>query len=396
MFVGEKHIVLVSRAHPLGAAARRVAAQMTDSSAEWEFAPGVTQQLDRKYLTNSAEDRELFVKTTFPPKGVREYIASIDSRKAQNEMDIAPEVSRIIGSEAAQAVVQERGYDGIGYVAPIAATISDKGVESVAYQWQPGQVAETAAMNLPPEAVQKELDRLTAVRDGLFDVFQANGVEPGNLRTDQMMVDGNRLELINAERYQRFDPGLPAYEPGQVSSHQDGQWHAHAPHHTEPGGLVEVAPGALVTSRRSDEAANPVFTADLLAAGRVITVTNGFTGESTMIHIQPHQMGTREGEGAIGRALAELPSLSTKGAIAHVISKTDVPTVDERAWNQRLTNHLSMYGVINIKPVVVGEGKTVRLRSDTGRVEIDGAAGNRIYEYQPLPAQKRHLPPETT
>jgi hypothetical protein len=316
-------------------------------------------------------------------------------------MDIAPLVSEIIATEAAQAIVQEEGYNGIEYVAPLAATVDPAtGEEKVVYPWHKGIPAAELSSSVEEDDVEYEFsphdDRLQAVCEGLTDVFQANGVRPKDLRPDHLLIteETNTLALLDAEMYVRIDTGSPTYDPGQTRQYTDNQWQdILAPGQADmasPLG-IPVEPGAMATGRASEEDGGALLFEATLAGGRVITLANRFTGESAVIHVPASEIRTVAGEQAIIRAVTELPSLKSEGAVAHVIAETDIPVSSETGWTNYLMSSLRKQGLFNVKEMITGRGKVVRV-NDTGRIEVCDLQGGRTITYQPLPPQRRHLP----
>jgi hypothetical protein len=382
--VSGTHVVFVHTKHPLGSAVNEVAERIVDDRGEFILAD-VPQFENRQYLTDSTEDPELFVKVTHPPTDRRYEGTPTDPRCAQNEMDIAPAVSRIIGSEAAQAVAREQGYTGIDYVAPVAAARNrHTGVETVAYLWQEGR----SVLDLTTVEAQAEWGRIEAVGSGLYDVFQANCVWSDDLRVDQILLDeDHKLHLLDAEMYKHFDPGSPKFAPGQIVRYRQDQWSAEfVPDSLEQAAstILLAEPGISIAGRRND-GENPVFCATS-DQGCVVSLTNSFTGESALIHMPAPNVRIAEGERAIDHMVSALPSLHTRGAIAHIITGGSQLHTLVRGCFAR---HLALYGVINIKEVITEPGKTVWLHSGTGKVEVSNREGKRIYAYQPLPGQSR-------
>jgi hypothetical protein len=383
-----RHILIVSKTHPLGEEkTREIAQQLTDEATDWRPVPHIRQFPDRAYYADNIGSPTILVKFT----RIADY-RDWDRRSAQSEMEMADKVSSIANSDPAQEVVRSQGYAGIDHVRPIAAAIhSDTGTEKVAYPWQEGRSLQEQALNLPDDEADAAIAQLDTLADGLLDVFQAHGVMPQGIHTDILMVDdSNRLHLVEAEGYEDIDPGSPAYAPGEVRRYQDDSWQPGAdPQYAEFNveGDIYVDPGVIMTARAAEEGPNPILKT-FIGEGRGVTVTNAFTGEAVLIPLLDREMSSLEGGRALSRAMEQVSSLATQGAIGHVIAPTDFESssTPDQAWTNELKAQLAQLGVRNVK-VVDGRGEWVHLHVATGRVKTEHRTGKPGYDYQPLPPQ---------
>jgi hypothetical protein len=286
----------------------------------------------------------------------------------------------------------------------------ETGTETVVYQYQPGRGAEDDAFDRPPVDSETVLENLGAVIEGMRDIFQAHGIEPVGLGSDQFRAtDEGGLCLTGAGSFRRFDPARPSHYHGEIWRYQDGDWSAGPdPRYAEPDtpGAAYVESNTIAVGRGSAPGNEASVFRAVIEDGRAVIITNPFTEESAMIHIRGADIGTDRGQAAITRAIQEMPSLGTEGAIAHVIGGENVgedevegegPAIVPRAnnaWTNQLAAYLRLHGVWNIKTVPEDVGAVVRLDVNTGGIEVGDLVGNRAYQYQPLPPQITPPPPK--
>jgi hypothetical protein len=393
--IGPKHIIMVNMGHKVGIKqANRIAEQLTDDK-DWLPAPGVQWGPERRYAVDS-KNPTLFLKSTRPPQDSGGSLEEPERRTALHELENASTVERIVDAPLAQQLVRGFGYKDIEYVAPIAAAVyagrdEDSGTETVAYEYQKGQLAQAAAFDLGEEALEKEMERLDIVADVLVDVFQAYGVHADTV-AENLMINRGHLKLLDAENYEQFEPTPPTYEPGQVRRHENGEWHeGPGPQPVDPAKPADIYVSEGVSmAARAGAGVNPVFKATC-GEGRVIVLTDAFTAQSAIINIPGGAVGATEGERAISEVIRQVPSLGSKAAIAHIIAKDD-SSPEQVAWGDTLDIHLTSCGVTNIKSVETGQDMVVQLHAATGRVVVEDLENRSVYRYQPLPPQPKPAP----
>ncbi len=383
-YVGDRTFML-NRGHPrqdlVDVALDKLDGSMFAVPMDWHrsaYRPGQPQDLTRTYFVDNAADPELAAKHT-----VYDNSETHDARNALEEMDLAPKVGAVVRSEEAQALAQAAGFTGIDYVAPVAASVGEDSAEDsaevVVYPYQPGHTPEGDTLITGDPEPGTERARVDAVLAEMREVFQAHAIDPIGLTPDSVVIDNDQVHITDAERMRSFEPDLPSLEAGQAARYAEGEWRPERtrplPNESRPV-IRPLDVDTAIAGRRPlgevDPATAPAFVAGG-PASRVVTVTNGFTGESGMVHIDDTSMNTGEGEEAVRKLLADVPSLGSRGAIAHVVGDY-AGSIREQArgpgWNDILAKTLTSVGVGVVKIVPVLGSKVVQLNTGDGSTDV--------------------------
>jgi hypothetical protein len=208
--------IALNRAHPRQDLVERAAVELAEGPPEaWEQLPHDSNRTS--FCCDRPDDGgqpEIFVKTkpyatpedvaaraaAFEPPDQMALAAQAD---ATHELELAPQVRRIVESERAQEIVRAYGLDSIAYIEPLSVTVDVAAkTQSIAYPWQEG-VSTHNLEDMNDNISMGVMEMLHKISAEMRDVFAEHGIVARDLLYRQFIVRENKLLLVDAESYHR-------------------------------------------------------------------------------------------------------------------------------------------------------------------------------------------------
>lgn len=257
------------------------------------------------------------------------------------------------------------------------------------------------------ETEEERAERIDRVADALSDAALAEA----NIRDDEERDPGDPLnEFVDLSDVTRVgfvegkvdivQPPAPVEvaAPAETTALQQGEtrilsedgWQVEHTSEYDPTvpAFVNAPVGTALVGRAPETGTSQVFNGNSEGC-RVVTLWDRETGSGGLVHIGPEDMDI--GTSQIGDVFSAEPTLSGATVEAHVFGDVETSPLGEEiagGMNDRLASYLRSRGIGDVTVVSQGRGKDVTLDVKTGRVDVKGADGGRIYTNQPAPSSE--------